>query len=140
MSESDIEITSVEEPTRTQADSPDLEIIAEQEELSIDEELSRISRQVGAQIEQGNFELDAQQQQNTQNVTAEVVSTQQTQNPEINTQNVVTTADADSQGQTPTVTPRLETIDQISQNQNVVVRANTETVDLSEMSEADRIK
>ena len=51
MSESDIEITSVEEPTRTQADSPDLEIMAETEELSIDEELARISRQVGAQIE-----------------------------------------------------------------------------------------
>ena len=109
MSESDIEITSVEEPTRTQADSPDLEIIAEQEELSIDEELARMGRQINEQIKQNEFELDAQQQQNTSNVNAEVVSTQHTQNPEINTQNIVTTADADSQGQTATVTPRLET-------------------------------
>ena len=79
MSESDIEITSVEEPTRTQADSPDLEIIAEQEELSIDEELARMGRQINAEIEQNEFELDAQQQQNTQNVTAEVENTQQTE-------------------------------------------------------------
>ena len=142
MSESDIEITSVEEPIRTQADSPDLEIIAEteNEELSIDEELLRIGRRVEAELEQDNNDFEAEQQQNTADVNAESVNTQQAQNSEINTDNVEKTSEPEKQGQQATATPRLETIDQITENQNVQVRANTETVDLSEMSEADRIK
>ena len=121
MSESDIEITSVEEPTRTQADSPDLEIIAEteNEELSIDEELLRIGRRVEVELEQDNNDFEAEQQQNTADVDAESVNTQHTQNSEVTTDNVVKTTEPDKQGQQATATPRLETIEQITENQNV---------------------